>query len=66
MQIIRAGAFADGPEGAFSTNLIWDRMLAKGRVFGALHHGPWVDVGTPAGLEEAAAVLSEAAPGASA
>ncbi|MEE3101159.1 MAG: nucleotidyltransferase family protein [Pseudomonadota bacterium] len=58
VQIIRAGAFAEGPEGPFSTTLVWDRMLAAGRLYGALHRGPWVDVGTPAGLAEAEAVLA--------
>lgn len=59
-QIIRAGAFADGPEGPFSANLIWDRMLAAGRLFAAVHEGGWIDVGTPAGLDAAEAALSEA------
>jgi MurNAc alpha-1-phosphate uridylyltransferase len=60
-QIVRAGAFAVGPEtGAFSANLVWDRMLAAGRLFGAVHRGGWVDVGTPEGLAEAEAALREA------
>jgi MurNAc alpha-1-phosphate uridylyltransferase len=42
---------------AFSANAIWDRALAHGRLFAAIHHGGWVDVGTPAGLAEAEAAL---------
>lgn len=57
-QIIRPEAFADTPEGAFSTNLIWDRLLAAGRLFAVVHQGGWVDVGTPAGLDAANAMLS--------
>lgn len=52
-QIIRPEAFADTPEGAFSTNLVWDRLLAAGRLGAVVHEGAWVDVGTPEGLEEA-------------
>ncbi|MGM0583679.1 MAG: nucleotidyltransferase family protein [Pseudomonadota bacterium] len=59
-QIIRAGAFADGPEGPFSANLVWDRMLAAGRLFAVVHAGGWIDVGTPAGLDAAEAALSGA------
>ncbi len=60
-QIVRAGAFADGPEGPFSTNVIWDRMLEAGRLHGVVHEGAWVDVGTPAGLDAAEAALSAGA-----
>ena len=35
------------PEGPFSTNLLWDRALAEGRLFGAVHRGLWFDVGAP-------------------
>ncbi|MEM7506546.1 MAG: nucleotidyltransferase family protein [Pseudomonadota bacterium] len=61
-QIISPQAFDGAPEGAFSLNLIWDRLLAVGRLHAVLHPGAWVDVGTPAGLDEAAAALAEAAP----
>jgi MurNAc alpha-1-phosphate uridylyltransferase len=57
-QIIRPGAFVDAPAGAFSTNLIWDRLAAAGRLRAVVHHGGWVDVGTPAGLAAAEAALA--------
>ena len=50
-QIIKPGALADAPTGAFSLNVIWDRLLAEDRLLGAVYTGGWVDVGTPAGLE---------------
>ena len=56
-QIIKAAAFAGAPDGPFSTNLIWDRLLTAGRCFGAVHPGGWVDVGTPEGLAAADAAL---------
>lgn len=64
-QIIAPDAFAGTPEGPFSLNLIWDRLLAAGRLGAITYPGVWVDVGTPAGLDAAAQALTEAAgPGA--
>ena len=53
-QIITRTAFKNAPEGPFSMNLIWDALLAEGKAFGAVHPGPWIDVGSPAGLAQAA------------
>ncbi len=58
-QIIAPGAFADAPKGAFSLNLVWDALLARGRLAAVTYPGGWVDVGTPAGLAEAEAALRE-------
>ena len=48
--------FAGAPEGKFSMNLLWDRAIAAGRLFGLVHTGRWLHVGTPEaiGLAEAA------------
>ncbi len=56
IQIVAKRLLRDAPKGAFSTNLLWDRAIAEGRCFGAIHDGLWFDVGTPAaiGLTEAA------------
>jgi MurNAc alpha-1-phosphate uridylyltransferase len=59
-QIIEPAAFAATPEGPFSLNLVWDRLLAEGRLAAITYPGHWVDVGTPAGLDEAARALAEA------
>jgi MurNAc alpha-1-phosphate uridylyltransferase len=45
------------PEGPFSTNLLWDRAMAKGRLFGAVHEGLWFDVGAPANIRKTEEVL---------
>src|SRR5690554_1576171 len=45
VQIIKPGLFADGPDGPFSTNLIWDRLIEKGRLFGHRMSGVWMHVG---------------------
>ncbi|MEM7522401.1 MAG: nucleotidyltransferase family protein [Pseudomonadota bacterium] len=49
-QIIAPEAFVGAPRGAFSTNVVWDRLIARGRLFGVAHDGSWIDVGSPAGL----------------
>jgi MurNAc alpha-1-phosphate uridylyltransferase len=45
--------FKDAPEGTFSLNLLWDRALAKGRLYGMRLDGRWMHVGTPEALTEA-------------
>lgn len=56
-QIISASAFSDTPQGAFSLNVIWDKLLLQRRLFGVIHGGEWVDVGSPVGLEAAERAL---------
>lgn len=45
------------PSGAFSTNILWDRAIARGRCFGAVHEGLWFDVGAPANIRKAEEIL---------
>jgi MurNAc alpha-1-phosphate uridylyltransferase len=45
--------FVDSPKGKFSLNLLWDRALAKGRLYGMRLDGRWMHVGTPEALTEA-------------
>jgi MurNAc alpha-1-phosphate uridylyltransferase len=45
--------FADTPDGKFSLNVLWDRALAKGRLYGMRLDGRWMHVGTPEALAEA-------------
>lgn len=52
-----AGALPDGP---FSTNLLWDRAIAAGRCFGAVHQGLWFDIGRPENIAKAEAMLGNA------
>lgn len=53
VSIMHPRLFADAPEGKFSLNLIWDRVLEEGRLFGLRHDGVWMHVGTPTALAEA-------------
>ncbi|MEX2165433.1 MAG: nucleotidyltransferase family protein [Methyloceanibacter sp.] len=48
-----ARLFEDAPRGPFSLNLLWDRALAKGRLYGMRLDGRWMHVGTPEALAEA-------------
>lgn len=45
---------------AFSLNLLWDRLLAEGRVFGLVHDGGWCDVGRPESIALAEGMLADA------
>lgn len=58
-QIVAPAAFEGAPDGPFSLNLIWDALLARGRLAAVTYPGGWVDVGTPAGLAEAETALLE-------
>lgn len=59
-QILRTGPVAAEPGRVFSLNRVWDGMAARGGLFGTLHPGGWADVGHPAGIAEAEAMLAEA------
>lgn len=50
IQMVSKRLLREAPDGAFSTNLLWDRAIAEGRCFGAVHQGLWFDVGTPAAI----------------
>ncbi|MDR3517165.1 MAG: nucleotidyltransferase family protein [Azospirillaceae bacterium] len=52
VQIMRPELFDDAPEGPFSANLLWDRALEAGRLFGVRHDGPWYHIGTPDALDD--------------
>jgi len=58
VQIVHPRLFADAPAGAFSTNVMWDRAIAKGRLFGVRLEGAWIHVGTPEAQRDADAYLA--------
>ncbi len=45
------------PSGAFSTNVLWDRAIAHGRCYGAVHQGLWFDIGAPPNIRKAEEML---------
>ncbi|WP_353181522.1 nucleotidyltransferase family protein [Bosea sp. (in: a-proteobacteria)] len=60
--ILKPELFADTPEGPFSLNLLFDRAIAKGRLFGEVLEGRWLHVGTPDAIAPAEAALAAAQP----
>jgi MurNAc alpha-1-phosphate uridylyltransferase len=62
VQIAHPRLFAGAPAGAFSTNIMWDRAIAQGRLFGTLLDGTWIHVGTPEARDEAEAALAALSP----
>lgn len=49
--------FENSPDGPFSLNLLWDRAIAAGRLFGVTLDGTWMHVGDPAALDAAERLL---------
>jgi MurNAc alpha-1-phosphate uridylyltransferase len=61
LQILHPRLFDGAPQGHFSINPLWDKAIAKGRLFGIRLDGVWIHVGTPQGLEEAETFLGDLA-----
>lgn len=57
-QILRTEGLADIPDQAFSLNLLWDRMIGAGRLYGVLYDGLWCDVGRPENIATAEEMLN--------
>lgn len=47
IQMVSHRLLRDAPEGKFSTNILWDRAIEEGRLFGLPFSGEWFEVGTP-------------------
>ena len=47
IQLVSKRLLRDAPEGKFSTNILWNRAIAEGRLFGVSFTGLWFEVGTP-------------------
>ena len=56
-QIISRNPVEAEPSDVFSLNVIWDRMTARGTLYGAVYDGYWADVGSPEGLKIAQEML---------
>lgn len=59
VQIVHPRAFVDTPGGKFSMNRVFDSALEAGRLYGVVHDGVWLHVGTPHHRDEAEALLGE-------
>lgn len=47
IQLVSHRLLRDAPEGPFSTNILWNRAMAEGRLYGLSFTGQWFEVGTP-------------------
>lgn len=56
-QILDLSALPEEVGGAFSLNPVWDALIAEGTLEGVVHPGGWCDVGHPAGIAAAEALL---------
>jgi MurNAc alpha-1-phosphate uridylyltransferase len=56
--IVHPRLFANAPVGAFSMNVLWNKAIAAGTLYGLEHLGHWFDVGTPDGIPAAEARLA--------
>jgi len=59
VQIVNPLLFRDSPEGPFSMNVLWDKVLPKGRVYGVVHHGDWFHISTPEDLKTFEPIVKE-------
>jgi MurNAc alpha-1-phosphate uridylyltransferase len=59
VQLVSPRLLDDAPQGAFSTNVLWDQAIAKGRLYGVVHQGLWFDVGTPQAIPLTEALLAD-------
>jgi N-acetyl-alpha-D-muramate 1-phosphate uridylyltransferase len=59
VQILSPRLIRDWPEGAFSTNLFWNRAIEAGRAFGVVHQGLWFDIGHPGAIRKTEAMLAD-------
>ena len=59
IQLLAKSAVANPPSEVFSTNVFWDRAIARGRCFGLVHDGAWFDIGYPEAIAQAEAALGD-------
>lgn len=59
VSILKPEVLAGTPDGPFSANLLYDRALAAGRLYGLRLDGQWLHVGDPQSLAAAEECLAE-------
>ena len=50
IQLVSHRLLREAPDGPFSTNILWNRAMEEGRLFGLAFTGQWFEVGTPAAI----------------
>lgn len=59
VQLVHRRLFDGAPAGPFSMNLLFDKAIATGRLYGFVHQGLWFDVGTPPAVAATEAMLAQ-------
>ena len=59
IQIVSHRLLREAPEGAFSTNVLWSRAIAEGRLYGMVHTSEWFEVGEPGAIAPTEALLAQ-------
>lgn len=59
LQIVRTDDLANIPQDAFSMNVLWNRIAARGGLYGTSFDGRWCDVGQPESIALAEKMLGE-------
>jgi MurNAc alpha-1-phosphate uridylyltransferase len=57
VQLAAPALFADAPPGPFSLNLLSDRAIARGRLYGIVHDSVWCHLSRPEDLPAATRAL---------
>lgn len=57
--LVHPRVFDNAPAGVFSMNVLWNKAIAGGRLFGIEHDGWWLHVGTPDAIALAEHKLAE-------
>lgn len=60
IQIIQPDVVRAIDQDVFSLNIVWDRLIASNRLFGAPYPGKWCDVGQPQSIALAEEMLAHA------
>ena len=60
VQLVSKRLLRDAPEGPFSTNVLWDRAIGEGRLYGVAFTGQWFEVGNPQAIPLTEAALAGA------
>ena len=64
VQLLHPRLFDEAPGGIYSMNVLYNKALAEGRLYGLVHDGEWFHVGTPKARDETEAWLTKNGKGA--
>lgn len=59
VQLTSPRLFENAPLGAFSLNVLWDKAIQQGRLWGYVHQGDWFHISTPQDLTQYEPLIKE-------